>query len=64
MGYSAILLAFAAVTVLIDVAEADENAEELGKEKSEIFHKVTAKLLYIMKRTRPDIETVRSSLFI
>ena len=33
-----------------------EDAELLDKEKSEVFHSVVAKLLYIMKRTRPDLE--------
>ena len=34
-----------------------EDAEELNKEMSEEFHSTTAKLLYYMKRVRPDIET-------
>ena len=34
----------------------------MGKEKSDIFHSVTAKLLFIMKRGRPDIETAVSYL--
>ncbi len=33
-----------------------EDAERLGKEKSEVFHSVVAKLLYIMTRTRPNLE--------
>ena len=33
-----------------------DDAEKLDKEKSEIFHTDVAKLLYIMKRTRPDLE--------
>ena len=33
------------------------NAEELDQKHSEIFHTITAKLGYIMKRARPDIET-------
>ena len=33
-----------------------DDAERLDKEKSEVFHSVVAKLLYIMKRTRPDLE--------
>ena len=33
-----------------------EDAERLDKEKSEVFHSVVEKLLYIMKRTRPDLE--------
>ena len=34
----------------------------MGIEKSEIFHSTTAKLLYVMKRARPDIETAISFL--
>ena len=33
------------------------NAEELDQNHSEAFHTVTAKLGYIMKSARPDIET-------
>ena len=40
----------------------DENATGLDKTRTEIFHSVTAKLLYIMKRVRPDIETAVSFL--
>ena len=34
------------------------NSEEklLDESKKEFFHTITAKLLYIMKRARPDIE--------
>ena len=35
----------------------DENSELLDERKSEIFHSVVAKLLFIEKRARPDIET-------
>ena len=42
--------------------EVDDNCEKLSERKSEIFHSVTAKLLYIMKRSRPDIETAISFL--
>ena len=34
----------------------DDNATKLSQAKQEIFHSVTAKLLYIEKRARPDIE--------
>mmetsp|Transcript_5191 Transcript_5191/g.7529 ORF Transcript_5191/g.7529 Transcript_5191/m.7529 type:complete len:140 (+) Transcript_5191:410-829(+) len=37
-------------------------SSELDEHKSEIFHSVTAKLLFVMKRGRPDIETVISYL--
>jgi len=39
-----------------------DDAEELDKNKSEGFHSTTAKLLYIMQRARPDIETSVSFL--
>ena len=35
---------------------------ELGKDRSDVFHSVVAKLLFIMKRARPDIETTISFL--
>lgn len=38
------------------------TASELDREKSKVFHTTTAKLLYIMKRARPDIETAVSYL--
>ena len=34
----------------------DDNAEQLKKRQSEIFHSTVAKLLFISKRARPDIE--------
>ena len=37
--------------------EVNEKSDRLDEKKSEIFHSVTAKLLYITKRARPDIET-------
>ena len=40
----------------------DEKSNELDQEKSEIFHRVVAKLLFIAKRARPDIETAMSYL--
>ena len=40
----------------------DEISKELDEARSEIFHSVTAKLLFIMKRARPDIETAVSYL--
>ena len=42
--------------------DVDDNCEKLSSRKADIFHSVTAKLLYIMKRSRPDIETAISSL--
>ena len=38
------------------------DAEQLDEELSEVFHSVTSKLGYIMKRGRPDIETAVSFL--
>ena len=40
----------------------NEDAEQLDGEMSEAFHSTTAKLLYIIKRARPDIETAISFL--
>ena len=42
--------------------ETREDVEQLSEEKKEIFHTVTAKFLYIEKRTRPDIERANSYL--
>ena len=39
-----------------------KNSEELNDQKSETFHSIVAKLLYITKRARPDIETAVSYL--
>ena len=38
------------------------DAEPLDESKADIFHSVVAKLLWVMKRSRPDIETVISFL--
>lgn len=40
----------------------DELAPELSEKKRDLFHRVTAKLLFITKRSRPDIETAISYL--
>ena len=40
----------------------DDISDQLGSKQSEIFHSVTAKLLYITKRARPDLETAISYL--
>ena len=34
----------------------DENCEHLHNKQKEIFHSITAKLLFLTKRVRPDIE--------
>ena len=42
--------------------ETNEEAEKLSEPKRQIFHSCTAKLLYISKRSRPDIQTAVSYL--
>jgi hypothetical protein len=37
--------------------EVDPNATAINKEKVELFHHYTAKLLFLGKRARPDIQT-------
>jgi hypothetical protein len=41
-----------------DLFEVNEASEELTNEKSEVFHSVVAKLLYVSKRGRLDIQLV------
>ena len=41
----------------------NKQAKQLGEEKREIFHPLGANILYIMKRSRPDLETAISLLF-
>jgi len=38
--------------------EVSDESPQLSKEKSELFHSIVAKLLYMSKRSRPDIEPV------
>ena len=38
------------------------DAEQLNEKRSKDFHSITAALLYLMKRVRPDIETSISFL--
>ena len=40
----------------------DENSKPLSTDKADVFHSVTAKLLWVEKRSRPDIELVISFL--
>ena len=40
----------------------DKDAERINKKMSEVFQSLIAKLLYIMKRARPDIQTSVSFL--
>ena len=42
--------------------QVNEDAEPLDKNKKEIFHSVTAKILYLVKRVRPNLETLVSFL--
>ena len=42
--------------------EVNPKCEALSKEKKEAFHSIVAKLLWIMKRARPDLETAISYL--
>jgi hypothetical protein len=37
--------------------QVDPNAEKLGEEQREMFHRNVAKLLFLSKRARPDIQT-------
>ena len=41
----------------VHLFEVREDDQALSEEKAEVFHLVVMKLLYIMKRVRPDIET-------
>jgi hypothetical protein len=38
------------------ISNTNPNVTKLDKEKAEIFHHLVAKLLYLSKRTRPDIQ--------
>jgi hypothetical protein len=40
----------------------NENAEKLDNETAILFHHLIAKLLYLSKRTRPDLQTPVSFL--
>lgn len=42
--------------------EVDEASTPLDRKKQDIFHSVVARLLWIMKRSRPDLETAVSFL--
>ena len=42
--------------------EVDPNCEPLSEDKKDAFHSIVAKLLWIMKRARPDLETAISYL--
>ena len=40
----------------------NKDSKPLNKNKKEKFHSVTAKLMYLVKRARPDLETLLSFL--
>ena len=42
--------------------QVDDNCPLLDEKQAEVFHSVTAKLLYLEKRARPDMETAISFL--
>lgn len=42
--------------------EVDEESPMLGRKKHDIFHSVVARILWVMKRSRPDLETAISFL--
>jgi hypothetical protein len=37
--------------------QVNEDAEVLSRDDSDLFHSVTAKLLFLCKRARPDVQT-------
>ena len=45
-----------------DLFDKSEQAEQLSSGKSEVFHSIVQKILYICKRGRPDIEPALSYL--
>jgi hypothetical protein len=40
-----------------DLFQVDQDSKSLDDVKSKVFHSVSAKLLFVMQRSRPDIET-------
>ena len=40
----------------------DESSEQLSKDRKELFHHIVAKLLFVSKRARPDIDLTISFL--
>ena len=40
----------------------NDKTKQYDNRRSEIFHSVTAKLIYLMKKARPDLETLQSYL--
>ncbi len=47
----------ASTPAALHLFEVNENQEKLGPQEAAIFHQVTAKLLFLCKRARPDIQT-------
>ena len=45
-----------------DLFEVNQTSVALGKQEKEYYHSVTAKLLYLAKRVRPDLLTAISFL--
>jgi hypothetical protein len=45
-----------------DIFDVNEESEDLSAEKREVFHSVTAKLLYVSKRGRSDIQLATAFL--
>jgi len=41
----------------IHLFNTDDSAETLSEDKSQLFHHIVAKLLYLCRRTRQDIQT-------
>ena len=41
---------------MANLFESTDEAEKLSNEKAEIFHHIVAKLLFVAKRARPDID--------
>ena len=47
----------------VDLFKSEQNSKGLSEDKSERFHHIVAKLLYISKRARPDIDLMVSYLY-
>ena len=48
------------MTATRKLREVNPDCELLSEDKSDTFHSIIAKLLWIMKRARPDLETAIS----
>ena len=47
----------------MNIFESNQSSNGLNEEKSERFHHIVAKLLYISKRARPDIALTVSHMY-